>query len=569
MDQKVNSYSTLMWINHVIGKAKRYIVILVVIQAVLGISSVFYAMLLRKIINMAVEGNHRVFFITIIEFIGLVIFQIILRAIDRFLEESSRSTIENCFKKRLFSVLLHRDYASITSIHSGEWMNRLTSDTVVVADGMTQILPGAVSMAVKMIGALIAILWLEPRFLYILIPGGILLIFITYAFRKVLKRLHKRIQEADGRLRVFLSDCLSNLMIVRTFVKEKQIEDKACVLMNEHKKARMKRNHFSNICNIGFSALMNGAYVLGALFCGYGILTQTMSYGNFIAILQLIGQIQNPFANITGFLPKYYAMIASAERIKEAENFNDNSKNILSENKISNFYQQEFKCLGLQNATFTYKSPTQTNTVKMPMVFSNIQLEINKGEYVAFIGHSGCGKSTILKLLMCLYPLDSGRCYITGHESMTLTSSWRRLFAYVPQGNQLLSGTIREIIAFGDQDKMFKEKEIWQALKIACADEFISSLKQGIDTVLGEKGSGLSEGQIQRIAIARAIFSNNPILLLDEATSSLDEITEAKLLDNLKAMTDKTVIIVTHRQAVLKICDKQIDVSKIGVIEHG
>jgi len=522
------------------------------IQAVLSICAVFYAMLLRQIVNGAVAGDHNIFFISICEFIGLVLFQILLRAINRFLQEFSRSSIENCFKKRLFSVLLDHDYASVTSIHSGEWMNRLTSDTVVVADGLTQILPGIVSMIIKMIGALIAILWLEPRFMYILIPGGIILLFLSYAFRTVLKRLHKNIQEVDGRLRVFLSERLSYLLIVRSFVKEKQTVEDASLLMDDHKKARMKRNHFSNICNIGFGIVMNGAYVLGAIFCGYGILTRTMSYGNFMAILQLIGQIQTPFANITGYLPKYYAMIASGERLMEAEQYSQDKEEFKSEQDINTFYQNELKCFGLKDATFTYHS----NDIP---VLSNINLSITKGEYVAFVGSSGCGKSTVLKLLMCLYPLDKGERYILTNQSLSLTSKWRRLFAYVPQGNQLMSGTIREVIAFGNKQKMNDEKKLWEALQIACADSFVSHLELGLDTVLGEKGAGLSEGQMQRIAIARAIFSARPILLLDEATSSLDVNTETKLLHNLRSMTNKTVIIVTHREEVLKICDKKID----------
>lgn len=566
MKQNTNTRPTLVWMSNVAGRAKSYIGVLLFVQAVLGISGVFYAMFLRKIVNSAVAGERESFFRAITAFIGLVIFQLILRAVNRFLEEFTRSTLENRFKERLFSALLIRDYASVTKIHSGEWMNRMTSDTVVVADGLAQILPGVGGMAVKMAGALIAILWLEPRFLYFLIPGGILLIFFTYSFRKVLKRLHKKIQEADGRLRVFLSERLGSLMIVRTFSQEQQTADKAAELMADHKASRMKRNHFSNICNIGFGAAMNGAYVLGAVFCGYGILTGTMSYGNLLAILQLIGQIQNPFANITGFLPRYYAMLASAERLMEAEQFPDDHKDAVTEQEIQAFYRERFTGLGLKNVSFTYQPPVQSeeDVTKMPVVLSGVSLEIRKGQYVAFTGPSGCGKSTVLKLLMCLYAPDSGERYLLNGEQMQpLTFAWRGLFAYVPQGNQLLSGTIREIIAFGDEKKMNHETELRKALKIACAEEFVSDLEQGMDTPLGERGTGLSEGQMQRIAIARAIFSEHPVLLLDEATSSLDEATEAKLLDNLRAMTDKTVVIVTHRPAALKICDQQIDFGKM------
>ena len=500
--------------------------------------------------------------------LALVVFQLALRAVGRTVEEHTRATMENCFKGRLFSALLHKDYAAVTQIHSGEWINRLTSDVVIVADGLTQILPGAAGMLTRMAGAVLMLFVLEPRFVYVILPGGILLILLTYGFRKVLKQLHKKIQEADGRLRVFLSERLGSLMIVRTFAQEQQTEAQARELMAEHKNTRMKRNRFSNLCNTGFGAAMNGAYVFGVIFCSYGILKGTMTYGTFTAILQLVSQVQTPFANITGYLPRYYAMLASAERLMEAETYQDDYEDeAIPEEVLCNFYKEEFCGLELQNAGFTYQPPVREEgeMPAPPVVLSGFNLEIKKGEYVAFTGPSGCGKSTVLKLLMCLYPLDDGERYIlTGEGKKDLTASWRGLFAYVPQGNQLMSGSIREIIAFGDPERMQQEEQLHRALQIACAEEFVSGLEQGLDTVLGERGTGLSEGQMQRIAIARAVFSDHPILLLDEATSSLDERTEAKLLSNLRAMTDKTVIIVTHRPAVLSITDKNVDFGKMG-----
>ncbi len=567
MRQKTKSRSTLRWLSVVAGKAKKYIVALLIIQTLLGISGVYYALLLRELVNAAVAKDESGFRKAVASFVVLVLLQIALRAMHRFFEEFSKSTMENCFKSRLFCALLRKDYASVTRVNSGEWMNRLTSDTQVVAEGMAQILPGVAGMAVKMAGALAAILLLEPRFLYILVPGGMLMFFFTYSFRRILKTLHKKIQEADGRLRVFFQERLGAMLIVRTFAQESQTEKQAEQWMYEHRRARMQRNHFSNACNVGFGAAMNGAYVLGAIFCGYGILTGTMSYGNLMAILQLISQIQNPFANITGYLPKYYAMLASAERLMEAEDYpEDCPGEAISRQQREQFYREDFEGLEISGASFTYQPPVsgQGEPESMPVVFSNISLTIRKGQYVAFTGPSGCGKSTILKLLMRLYPLDAGTCsLLTRNGRMPLTSQWRGLFAYVPQGNQLLSGTIREIIAFGDPENMRRDEELKRALTIACAQEFVEGLKQGIDTLLGERGTGLSEGQMQRIAIARAVFSDHPILLLDEATSSLDEEVEAKLLANLRRMTDKTVVIVTHRTAVLSICDVDINFGKL------
>lgn len=561
--------STLKWLWKITGFKKIYIAVLIFIQTVLGINSAIYAVLLKNIIDSAMAESFSDFKLYVLEIILLVAFNLILRAFVRFLEEYSRSTFENILKERLFSCLLKKNYASVTSIHSGEWINRLTNDTVVTSNAIVEIFPGIVGMTVKLFAALIMILKLEPRFAYILFPCGALLIFFTYAFRKKLKRLHKKIQEKDGNLRTFLQERLGSLIIVRTFSAEKQTEKDSLEKMQEHKNARMKRNHFSNFCNIGFGMAINGMYILGIIYCGYGILIGTVSYGTLMAIAQLIAQIQSPFANITGYLPKFYAMTASAERLMESENFEDyHKKNIIEKSRIQSFYKNDFKGISFENVDFTYTPPVRNNNSKknMTVVLKNINIEIKKGEYIAFTGHSGCGKSTFLKLLMCLYPVDSGEKFLlTNNGKIRLTSEWCRLFAYVPQGNQLMSGTIREIIAFFDKSRAFFDKDIKNALKISCADEFIDNLENGVDTFLGERGTGLSEGQMQRIAIARAVFSENPILLLDEATSALDEKTEKKVLSNLKNLTDKTVIIVTHRPAALDICNKIVRFSDDGV----
>lgn len=554
--------SSIKWLLKVVGKQKYSIILLTIIQAVLGISSVIFAVILRNIVDSAASRNRSGFFFFLVILAVLVMVQIILRSVVRWLEEKSRSSIENNLKDRFFSEILRKDYASVTAVHSGEWLNRLTSDTVVCANGTVEILPNVVGMLVKMLGALVMILALEPRFAWILFPGGTALIVLTYAFRKVLKKLHKTVQEQDGKLRIFLQEHLENLLIVRSFSAENQAENEALEKMKSHQSARMKKNHFSNLCNIGFSAAMNGMYLLGLGYGGFGILSGTVSYGTLTAMLQLISQIQSPFANITGYLPKFYAMTASAERLMSVENFeNDCPDGVIENAEIRQFYNNDFTGIAFKNADFTYKKSDDI------VVLKNVDLQIEKGDFVALTGHSDCGKSTLFKLLMCLYKLDNGQIFLLKNnaEKEILTSRYRRLFAYVPQGNGLMSGTIREVISFGDSSEMQNEADIQKALEIACADEFVQELENGIDTALGERGAGLSEGQMQRIAIARAIFSDNPILLLDESTSALDEHTEKKLLENLKQMTDKTVLIVTHRPAALKICNKVITMTENGI----
>ena len=592
----------LKYLNRVSGKTKVHIITLLLVQMSLGMSSVFYALFFRDVIDGAVSHDREAMIHSILCLVLLVMLQIAFRALVRFLQEYANAGFENAFKERLFTVLLTKDYGAVTAVHSGEWVNRLTSDTTVIAEGLSTILPGIGEMLTKMCGAAVMILIIEPRFGLLLLPGGLLLVVLTYIFRKQLKKLHKKVQEADGKVRVFFQEHLESLVIIKSYARENISVEESIDKMREHKQARIKKNHFSNLCNVGFASAMNGAYLLGVVYSAFGIYHGTVSYGTLMALLQLIGQIQTPFANITGYLPKYYAMIASAERLMEVERFADDSGSAVSdtiqqekglseierfadnrERDSANMIRQEdnreeidFAELGLRRAAFFYESEEKGRTE----VFENFDFTIHRGEFVAFTGSSGCGKSTVLKLLMSLYPLKSGEKYIVLSEKlsvqkeekelvagngkndgqtvrkMELDASFRKLFAYVPQGNLLMSGSIRDIVTFGESEVLTDRMK--KALDISCASDFVSGLPQGVETVLGERGTGLSEGQMQRIALARAIYSDRPVLLLDEATSALDEQTEKKLLANLRAMTDKTVIIVTHRQAALSVCDREV-----------
>ena len=539
--KKKLSKSTLQYLKEVTGNKKKYFLILIIVQILQGISGVCFALLLRIVIDSAVAHDGKLLIRNICLFIGLICSQMLFSAILRYYNELSKSTFENSCKVRLFQQILSKDYSYVTSVHSAEWMNRLTSDTVVVSTGLTEIVPGIAGMAAKMIGALSMIIVLEPRFVFIIGIGGIFMIVLTSIFRKKLRAYHKIMQEKDGKVRIFLQEHLHSLMIVKVFTKEQDTYNQSLQTMEEHQRARMDKTRFSNICNIGFSFMMNGAYVLGAIYSVVGIYHGTVSYGTLMAMLQLINQIQSPFANITSYIPKYYAMIASSERLLEIESS--------VQDRIENNGCMDFESISLENIDFSYEKSREE-------ILNDFSFTLHKGECVGFTGPSGCGKSTVLKVLLSLYPITSGKKKIFYNDKEDeLTSKYRHLFSYVPQGNQLMSGTIRDVVTFSNVEN---EERIWNALKIACASEFVQKLPDGLDTKLKEQGSGISEGQMQRLAIARAIYSNRPILLLDEATSALDVNTEKQVLSNLKEMEDITVIIITHRLEALSICTREV-----------
>lgn len=546
MQKAKGNFTTLLKILKVVKGKKRYIYAMLFIHIFQSILSVGYALFFRNIIDAAVAWERFLLINNVVGLAVLALTQLILRSLIYFLGEYTRATVENQLKKHLFVNLLKKDYSLITATHSGEWLNRLTNDTVVVAEGLTNIIPGIFATIVRMVCAFTFLAILIPKFALLLMVIAPVVVLFTAIFRKISKKLHTDVQTADGNLRIFLTEQMNSLMVLKAYGREDSSSRTSEVYMKEHKAKRMHRNFFLNIASSGFSFVMSAIRVLAALYSGFAILNGVVTYGTFTAVLQLLGQIQGPMANISAYAPRYYAMLASADRVFELDTLPDEVVN--NKSNIEDFYAKELVGFGFKNATFSYGSLEDT-------ILQNIDIDIKKGEFVAFVGPSGCGKSTVLKLLLSIYDLSGGKRYLTTRtDEIELDATFRQLFAYVPQGNVLMNSTIRDVVAFFDKSR--DEDSIDNALKIACADEFISRLPDGIYTHLGERGAGLSEGEMQRISIARAICSDRPILLFDESTSALDEKTEEKLLNNIKTMTDKTVILVTHRAKTLSFVER-------------
>ncbi|RGZ90158.1 ABC transporter ATP-binding protein [Eubacterium sp. AM46-8] len=547
--KKIVKNPAMSWIFGVSGKLKLGVLLLVLLNSAISISAVAFALVLREAIDGAVSGNKMVFLKFVIILGLIMVGQIAARGVIRFLDEYVRSGMENVIKTRLYETILSRKYSAITAYHTGELLNRITNDAVVVADGFVQIIPGIIAMLVKLAGAAAVLFVLDYRFSVIFFAGGGLVLIFTTLFRRVMKKLHKDVQAADGVLRSYLSENLGSLMVLKTFGAERKSIDTSKQYMDKHRFMRMKRNKFSNICNVGFGLVMNGGYIFGLCWCSFGILHGSITYGTLSAVLQLVDQLWAPLANMTGYLPKFYGMLSSAERCMELETLEEEHV----ESQFSRDYCRELykdmTAIECKNITFRYEDD---------IILENADISIGKGELITIMGNSGAGKSTLLKLLLAIYEPEKGTLEIkTEKESYALTEKYRKMFAYVPQGNFLMSGNVTSAIASLDDTSADVDMDKVKAVAhIACADTFVEKLEHGYDTLIGERGMGISEGQAQRLAIARALYTDAPVLLLDEATSALDEQIEKKVLKNIRELTDKTVIIVSHRKAVLEVCDR-------------
>lgn len=543
---------TLKWIYQVMKPDKKWAFWLIVLRVLLGLEATLTALAIRDVISVLPQEDWKTFGQTIAWLLALAVIGTGLQTVAAYCEYQGTSLTEKHFRARAFSELMRRSYSDVSSAHSGDWLTRVYSDSLLIAQSLLTVFPKLIGLAVQMISALCALFAMLPLAAGLMILGCALLAVILLLFRAKLKAYHKQIQSANGEARSFMQERLSGLLIVRAFTQEENVARQAQEYLGRWTDKRERWNRLSALYQMLISGATRGGYLVGIVLCGVQLLRGRISYDTLAAVLLLIRQAGTPLTNLSGFVPQYYAMLASAERMMEIEKYPlDHMDRLYEKEYIQQYYQRQFCALDLRDLCFSYGAGQET-------VLDGFNMEIQKGQFVALAGESGCGKSTVLKLIISLYQISNGEVQLRDGDGTEhpLNASWRGLFAYVPQGNQLLSGTIREAVTFGEKDQMERDEAIWRALRIACAEDFVRELPDGLDSVVGERGAGFSEGQIQRLAVARAIFSERPVLILDEATSALDMETERQLLANLRAMTDRTILIVTHRPAALSMCDR-------------
>lgn len=547
------------WIVRAAGRTAWLVAALCALQSAIAVNGIAFALLMRQAVDAAVTGLPEAFQGAAAAFAGLVLLQVVLRAANRFVLEQARALLDNRLRRRAFAGALEQEYRVASSFHTGALMSRMTSDVAVVTEGATSFVPNLVSMGIRVVGALAAMYVLVPTLALVFLAAGCAAALLSVLLRGWLKRLHRGMQEAESDVRCFLQECLESLLVVRAFGCERKVERASERAMDEHARARMRKANASNLCNTGLTLAMQAGYVLGFAWCGWGILQGTVSYGTLMAVVQLVGQIQSPFASLGGTFSRYSSMLASAERLMELDGAGGGGRRgaSLADADARGLYAR-MEVLRFDDVTFGYGRD---------LVLEGFSLVVPKGSFVAVTGPSGQGKSTLVKLLLGAYPPDAGEVRLEDRGgSLSAADAPAGLFAYVPQGNHLMSGAIREVVGFAERGDAIDDEAVRAACRVACADEFVSGLPDGYGTVLGERGAGLSEGQMQRLAVARAVYSGAPVLLLDEATSAIDAAAERRMLENLRALPGRTAIVVTHRAETLALCD---DVVEMEEVQHG
>ncbi len=539
----------LKWIIETSKSQRLSMAVLILSNAFFSVLSIIFAFLIKEIIDSAVPPKQDIdrLISFAVAIILVVLVQFVFRLIINGLAERIRAKLEMAYKTRLFNGILRKEQDKITAYHSGELMNRLTSDVGIVSDGISSIVPTVVSAFTRLICAVVALIILDWVFAIAFTVAGLLVFLVITGLRGMLKSLHKGVQETDGEVRSFMQECIENLLAVKVFSASGKVQQKSNELQEKNFKIKMRRKNYSVSGHAIYNFIFSAGYLFALIYGGVKILGGVISYGALSAILQLVNNVQVPFASLSNILPKYYAMLASAERIMEIEQVQEEPR---EKAVVANKLYEKTNAIVFEDVSFSYDRD---------VVLQGASAKINKGDFVAVVGASGQGKSTLFKLMLGVYRLNKGKIYCqTDEGNVDLSVGTRPLFAYVPQGNMLFSGTIRENVTFINQTA--SQSEIDRALEISCVSEFIGTLPQGLDTIVGEHGVGLSEGQVQRIAIARAILANAPVLLLDESTSALDEKTEKKVLENLAELKGVTKILISHKKQALSMCDDCLEI---------
>ena len=438
--------------------------------------------------------------------------------------------------------VLRSEWQSGKRFHSGDILNRLEGDVTAVVNFLTETLPSALSTLVLFLGAFFYLFSMDRLLALITIAIIPLCLVLSKFYVRKMRRLNRNVRDSDSRIQSAMQDTIQNGILIKTLECTDNMVARLVSLHGELRRNVVKRTVFSVLSNLtlnlGFAMSYLLTFAWGALRMSGG----TLTFGGMTAFLQLVHKIQNPAKSLAHLLPQSVAVFTAAERLMELED-------IPEEENGENRFMPEPCGIYINNVSFRYDDAQQE-------VFSHFSCTFPAGTSTAITGETGAGKTTLIRLLLALLHPTEGRITIGGgspEEQEEVTHLHRCNFVYVPQSNTLMTGTIRDNLLLGKPDATTEEMK--EALRQCCA-EFVFDLPNGLDTPCSERGGGLSEGQAQRISIARALLRNRPVMLFDEATSALDTETERQLLTNIFSTRKKTVIFITHRLTVCDYCDK-------------
>ena len=538
------------WLYSYAAKYKWLIVIYIVIGLFATGLALAASLVTKNLINEVIGGKISAAAVALYVFLGLS--GIAVSALNRRLSAKISLRVNNEIRADVFGKFISTTWEEVSAFHSGDLLNRINGDVSTVADSVIGWIPSVTVKSAQFIGAIAIICYYDAAMALlslISIPAAAL---ISSLLLRKMRSYGTKIREAGSELMSFFEESLQNIQTVKAFGLSQSLDGRLAQLQKIYYDTSLEYNALSVKVTSGMSVLGLLVSYLCMGWCIFRLFTGAIDIGTMVLFIQLSSYLSSSISSLISSVPTVISATVSAGRIISVLNLpREEEDESLAAREIADF--GEAPEIEFRDVSFGYKNGGK--------VFSEVNLTVAPGEFAAFVGPSGGGKTTLLRLLLGLVKPQSGKATLSAKGKTTeISSVTRRIFTYVPQEKAMFSGTVAEMLRLFSPEAT--DEEINAALKAACAYDFVAALPEGINTPLGERGAGFSEGQNQRLAIARAVLRKAPVLLLDEATSALDLETERRVLENITALCrGKTLIVMTHRESVLPLCDSVYRIS--------
>ena len=538
------------WLYSYAAKYKWLIVIYIVIGLFATGLALAASLVTKNLINEVIGGKISAAAVALYVFLGLS--GIAVSALNRRLSAKISLRVNNEIRADVFGKFISTTWEEVSAFHSGDLLNRINGDVSTVADSVIGWIPSVTIKSAQFIGAIAIICYYDAAMALlslISIPAAAL---ISSLLLRKMRSYGTKIREAGSELMSFFEESLQNIQTVKAFGLSQSLDGRLAQLQKIYYDTSLEYNALSVKVTSGMSVLGLFVSYLCMGWCIFRLFTGAIDIGTMVLFIQLSSYLSSSISSLISSVPTVISATVSAGRIISVLNLpREEEDESLAAREIADF--GEAPEIEFRDVSFGYKNGGK--------VFSEVNLTVAPGEFVALVGPSGGGKTTLLRLLLGLVKPQSGKATLSAKGKTTeISSVTRRIFTYVPQEKAMFSGTVAEMLRLFSPEAT--DEEINAALKAACAYDFVAALPEGINTPLGERGAGFSEGQNQRLAIARAVLRKAPVLLLDEATSALDLETERQVLENITALCrGKTLIVMTHRESVLPLCDSVYRIS--------
>lgn len=491
--------------------------------------------------------------------IGFAVFQIVLNTMMSRVATAVGTKVNNEVRGNVYEHVIYSDWSHIGKYHSGDLLNRIEGDAGAVSSSIVTFIPGIFTKLTTFVGCLVLVLHYDPTMAIFALMSAPFLVLTSRVSTKTIRKYNKQSREINGTVLSFISESVQNLQTIKAFNITGQYVSRMRGYLEQYRSIRLKQDRFSLIMSFCLSLI---GLVVSYTCYGWGVYrlwTGAISYGTMLLFLQISGQLSSSFSALVGLFPSAISIATAAGRVMEITDLSlEGDKDGKKAEQIRKTAEADGLTVSAENVTYTYNGAQQA-------VLSDISFSASPGETIALVGPSGEGKTTILRLILGLVNPDSGRMSVStkGGEVLTISDSTRRFCSYVPQGNAVFSGTVADNLRIVRPEAT--DEELEEVLKIAEAWSFIDKLPEKMNTPIRERGANFSDGQIQRISIARALLRDAPVLAMDEATSALDAETEEKVLGNMmKAYPNRTCIITTHRPSMLNYCNRVYRLNESG-----